>query len=134
MALWGAPADQQAAFLRMQFLAQRSQYGRHFSRADHEIITIDGQAAGRTLVDRSGDAIRLIDIALLTAHRGSGIGSALLRELQGESLATGRPVRVHAFKPSRAVGFYERLGFRRTVDEGVYLALQWDASAFESAR
>jgi ribosomal protein S18 acetylase RimI-like enzyme len=134
MALWGAPADQQAAFLRMQFAAQRAHYGRHFSQADHAIITIDGRPVGRTLVDRSHDEIRLVDIAILPGHRSSGIGTALLRELLDESVATGKPVRVHAFKPSRAVGFYERLGFRRTGDEGVYWALEWDVKAVEAAR
>ena len=124
MALWGAPADQQAAFLRMQFDAQRAHYGRHFSLADHEIITIDGQPVGRILVDRSRDELRLVDIALLPEHRGSGIGSVLVRELLDESVATGKPVRAHAFKPSRAVDFYERLGFRRIADEGVHWALE----------
>ena len=124
MALWGAPADQQAAFLRMQFDAQRAHYGRHFSLADHEIITINGEPVGRILVDRSRDELRLVDIALLSEHRGAGIGSVLLRELLDESVATGKPVRVRAFKPSRSVVFYERLGFRRIADEGAYWALE----------
>jgi GNAT superfamily N-acetyltransferase len=124
MALWGAPADQQAAFLRMQFDAQRAHYERHFSLADHEIITVNGEPAGRILVDRSRDELRLVDIALLPEHRGSGIGSVLVRELLAESVATGKPVRVRAFKPSRAVDFYECLGFRRIADEGVYWALE----------
>jgi ribosomal protein S18 acetylase RimI-like enzyme len=124
MALWGAPADQQAAFLRMQFDAQRAHYQRHFSLANHEILTIDGDPVGRTLIDRSRDELRLVDIALLPEHRGSGIGSVLVRELLAESVATGKPVRLHAFKPSRAVAFYERLGFRRVADEGVYWALE----------
>jgi ribosomal protein S18 acetylase RimI-like enzyme len=118
----------------MQFDAQRAHYRRHFARADHAIITIDGRPAGRVLVDRSRDEIRLVDIAILTGHRGCGIGSTLLRELLDESVATGKPVRVHVFKPSRAVGFYERLGFRRTGDEGVYWALVWDGKAIEAAR
>ena len=123
MALWGAPADQQAAFLRMQFDAQRAHYGRHFSLADHEIITINGEPIGRTLIDRSRNEIRLVDIALLPEHRGSGIGSCLVSQLLDESVATGKPVRICAFKPSRSVAFYERLGFRRTADEGAYWAL-----------
>lgn len=50
MALWGAPADQQAAFLRMQFDAQRAHYGQAFARADHAIITIDGRPVDGYLV------------------------------------------------------------------------------------
>ena len=124
MTLWGAPADQQAAFLRMQFDAQRAHYGLNFPHADHAVITINGEPVGRILVDRSRDEIRLVDITLLPEHRGSGLGSVLLRELLDESVATGKPVRLRAFKPSRAVGFYERLGFRRIADEGAYWALE----------
>jgi GNAT superfamily N-acetyltransferase len=124
MALWGAPADQQAAFLRMQFDAQRSHYDRHFAGADHAIITVDGEPVGRTLVDRSRDELRLVDISILPGRRGSGLGSVLLRELLDESKTSGKPVRVRVFKPSRAVGFYERLGFRRIADEGAYWALE----------
>ncbi len=124
MALWGATSGQQAAFLRMQFEAQRVHYGLHFPHADHAVITIDGQPVGRVLVDRSRDEIRLIDIALLPGHRNAGIGSVLIGELLQESVAARKPVRVRAFKPSRAVGFYERLGFRRIADEGAYFALE----------
>ena len=124
LALWGAPADQQEAFLRMQFEAQRAHYNRHFGSADHEIIAIDGQPVGRILVDRSRDELRLVDIALFPEHRCAGIGAVLVGELLDESAKTGKPVRVRAFKPSRAVGFYERLGFRRIADEGAYWALE----------
>lgn len=124
MALWGAPPDQQAAFLRMQFEAQRAHYERHFALAVNEIVMIEGKPVGRILVDRSQDEFRLVDIALLPDHRGFAIGTILVRELLDESAKAGRPVRVRAFKPSRAVGFYERLGFRRIADEGAYWALE----------
>lgn len=129
LALWDAPADVKAAFLRMQFDAQRAHYGRHFPTADHDIVTLDGEPAGRILVDRSRDEIRVVDLAILTERRNAGIGSRLMRSLLDESSATGKPVRVHAFKPSRAVDFYERMGFVRTGDEGPYCALEWNPAA-----
>jgi ribosomal protein S18 acetylase RimI-like enzyme len=125
LAVWGAPEEQRELFLRLQFTAQRAHYARHFPLADHHIITIDDEPVGRTLVDRTRDEIRLVDVAILTEHRNAGLGSILLHELLDESAAAGRPVRLHVFKPSRAVGFYERLGFRRIGDEQTHWALEW---------
>lgn len=129
MIVWGAPADQRQIFLRMQFDAQRAHYGRHFPLADHTIIAIEDEPVGRTLVNRSREEIRLVDIAILAEHRNAGLGSTLIQELLDESVATGRPVRLHVFKPSRAVGLYERMGFRRTGDEQTHLALEWNPAA-----
>ena len=129
LALWDAPTEVKAAFLRMQFDAQRAHYGRHFAAADHDIVTVSGEPVGRILVDRTRDEIRVVDLAILTERRNAGIGSRLMRALLDESLATGKPVRVHAFKPSRAVGFYERMGFLRTGDEGPHWALEWKPAA-----
>jgi GNAT superfamily N-acetyltransferase len=128
MALWGAPAEQKQAFLTMQFRAQGAHYGRHFARAEHTIVLVGGEPVGRVLVDRSAAEIRLVDIALLPEHRGAGLGGALVDELLAEAAATGTPVRLHAFKPSRAVAFYERRGFERVADAQMYWALEWNPS------
>ena len=77
MALVGWDKRQQEAFLRMQFNAQRSSYAMQFPNADYRIIVHDDRAAGRLIVDRSGEDILLIDVALLPEFRNAGIGSAL---------------------------------------------------------
>lgn len=126
MSLWGAAAEQRQAFLTMQFRAQGAHYGQHFARAEHTIVLLDGEPVGRVLVDRGADEIRLVDIALLPEYRGAGLGGALVDELLAESAATGTPVRLHAYKPSRAVAFYERRGFERVADAQMYWALEWN--------
>jgi ribosomal protein S18 acetylase RimI-like enzyme len=124
VAAWGLPAEQQEALLLLQYKAQSAHYSRSFPSADHQIITIDGKSVGTTLVDRSADEIRLVDIAILPEHRNAGLGTALVRELLDESVACGKPMRLHVFKPSPAVRFYERLGFHRIGDDQVYWVLE----------
>jgi ribosomal protein S18 acetylase RimI-like enzyme len=126
MALWNAPADQREAFMNLQFTAQRAHYTRYYPRATNTIITLGDQPVGRSLVDRSNDEIHVIDIALLPEYRNTGLGTTLMRELLDESVATGRAVRLHVFKPSRAVQFYERLGFRKIGDAQTHWRLEWN--------
>jgi ribosomal protein S18 acetylase RimI-like enzyme len=69
--------------------------------------------------------IRIMDIALLPEHRGSGIGSKLLRELQDEARAAGKTLSIHVERFNPALRLYERLGFQQVEDKGVYLLMSW---------
>jgi ribosomal protein S18 acetylase RimI-like enzyme len=116
----GWTVEQQAAFLTQQFNAQHQSYRASYASADFQIILVDDRPAGRLYVARSPEEIRLIDIALLPEYRRAGIGARLLRELLDEAAQTGRPVRLHVEKFNPAQRLYERLGFRRVEDHGVY--------------
>jgi len=119
--------EQKALFCRLQFNAQTADYQRNYPDASFDIIERDGVAAGRLLVLRSDDAVHVIDIALLPEHRGAGIGTKFLRELQEEAAAAGKKLSIHVevFNPARRL--YERLGFKQVEDKGVYLLMQWSA-------
>ena len=125
MALVGWDKPQQEAFLRMQFKAQRSSYAMQFPNADYRIIVHDGRAAGRLIVDRSGDNILLIDIALLPEFRNAGIGSTLMKQVMAEAARSQKPVKLHVEKFNRARRFYDRLGFSTVGDHGIYLEMVW---------
>lgn len=114
-------------FCRLQFNAQTTDYQRNYPDASFQIIERDGVAAGRLLVMREDEKIHVIDIALLPEHRGAGIGTKFLRELQDEAKAAGKPLSIHVerFNPARRL--YERLGFQQVEEKGVYLLLRWGA-------
>ena len=69
------------SFLRMQFETQRAAYAAARPNARFETIEHRGRPIGRLVVDRRDDEIHLVDIALLPAARGRGIGGALIVEL-----------------------------------------------------
>lgn len=125
-------AAQKEAFLRMQFRAQSLDYGANYPAAEFLVILVAGEPAGRLYVDRRDDELRIVDIALLPEHRGAGIGGALLRELLAEAAAAGKPVRIHVESMNPALRLYERLGFRRTDDHGIYHLMEWTAGAGEA--
>ena len=115
-------------FLRMQFNAQRQGYRVMFPEGSFLIVLCGAERAGRMVVNRTADEIRLVDIALLPAFQSRGIGGQLLRGLTAEAKESERPLRVSVFKPSRAAVFYERLGFAKTGEMGLYDLWEWRAS------
>jgi ribosomal protein S18 acetylase RimI-like enzyme len=122
-------AAQKEAFLRMQFRAQSEDYAANYPDAAFLVLLVEGTPAGRLYVDRRNDEVRIIDIALLPEHRGAGIGGALLRGLLAEAAAAGKPVRIHVERMNPALRLYDRLGFRRTGDDGIYFLMEWTAGA-----
>ncbi len=112
--------EQKNAFLRMQFQAQQTSYDGNYPGASRDLILLGEEPIGRLYVQRTPDEIRVIDIALLPAWRGRGIGSRYLRDLCRESDATGIPLAIHVEKQNRALQLYQRLGFAIADDRGVY--------------
>lgn len=125
MRAWGLGAPQQETILKLQFTAQRRHYEIAFPHSDHKIILCDGRPAGRILVFRSEHEIRLVDIALLTEHRGAGIGGSLIRALIQEAQAAGKRLVLHVEKQNRAARLYERLGFSTTADTGGHIRMEF---------
>ncbi len=119
-------AEQKQAFLDMQFRAQDTDYRQNYPQAQYLVIERAGTPLGRLYVDRRPASIHILDIALLPEHRGSGVGTKLLREIQAEAAAAGQPLTIHVeqFNPARRL--YDRLGFQPIQEHGVYLLLEWN--------
>ena len=120
---------QKTAFLQMQFDAQHAYYSEHYSRAQFQIILLDGAPVGRLYVDRRVKEIRIVDIALLPEYRSQGIGSDLLKEILKEGAQAGLPVTIHVEMFNPALRLYDRLGFHRIADHGVYYLMEWSPDA-----
>jgi GNAT superfamily N-acetyltransferase len=118
--------EQKKAFLHMQFDAQTKHYLLHYPNAEYKIIERAGIPIGRLIVENRGDHFLLMDIALLPEHRGSGIGTCLMEELQQEAVRLNLPLvlRVEFFNP--AIRLYQRLGFVTTRQVNtVYQEMVW---------
>ena len=115
---------QKATFLQMQFAAQHKFYQENYTDTDFLIVLQDDIPVGRLYVARWKDEIRIVDIALLPAYRGTGIGTTILRDLLAEADAAGKPVRIHVERDNPARRLYQRLGFVVIEDKGVYLFME----------
>jgi ribosomal protein S18 acetylase RimI-like enzyme len=128
-----APA-QVREFLAMQYRAREGSFAASHPSARSEIVVVDGQAIGRLLVDRRDAAIHLVDIALMTEHRGQGVGTELVTDLIEEALLFNRPLHLTVRYDNRALGLYQRLGFVPLAAQGepdptdLYLFMEYRAS------
>jgi ribosomal protein S18 acetylase RimI-like enzyme len=117
--------EQKAAFVAMQFAAQSAHYAQHYAGLTSDVILVDGERAGRLLVARWTQEIRIVDITLLPAFRGRGAGSELLAELMDEATEMGKRLSIHVERSNSARRLYERLGFEPVGETGVYLRMEW---------
>jgi ribosomal protein S18 acetylase RimI-like enzyme len=113
----------------MQFAAQTAHYAQHYDGMSSDVVLVDGEPAGRLLVARWREEIRIVDITLLPAFRGRGAGSELLAELMDEATEMAKRLSIHVERENRAMSFYERLGFEPVAEFGVYLRMEWDPAA-----
>jgi len=119
-------AEQKAAFVAMQFAAQSAHYAQHYDGMTSDVVLIDGEPAGRLLVHRGRQEIRIVDISLLARFRGRSAGSELLAELMDEATEMGKRLSIHVERDNRARSLYERLGFVHVGETGVHLLMEWD--------
>ena len=108
----------------MQFDAQARYYQEHYADAAFSVILLDAQPVGRFYVARWPEEIRIVDIALLPEYRDAGIGTSLLKALISESEGAGKPLSIHVERFNPALRLYERHGFSRVADKGVYFFLK----------
>jgi ribosomal protein S18 acetylase RimI-like enzyme len=76
------------------------------------------------MVFRNEDSTLLVDIALLTEHRGLGIGGQLIRDLVQQCSRDYVPLHLQVLKANPALRLYERLGFTRTGEDQMYIQME----------
>ena len=131
VAVTGWSEEEKENFLRMQFRAQHAHYQEHYAGAQFNLILVGGEPAGRIYVDRREDEHRIVDIALLPEHRDKGIGGGIMQDLLDEAAKAGKLVRIHVERNNPAMQLYDRLGFQKVGDTGVYFLMEWKSEEKE---
>ncbi len=116
--------SEKETFLKFQFDAQDTYYHEQFDSADFFVIEREHKPVGRLYLDHRKDEIRIIDISLLPPYRNQGIGTAFLTEILTEGEAAGLPVRIHVESNNPALRLYNRLGFQKVDENGVYYLME----------
>lgn len=115
---------EKSTFLDSQFQAQHAHYLTHYKNAEFLLILRRDEAIGRVYLDQGREELRLMEISLLPALRGQGLGGAMVDRLLGQAdrlgLVTG--LHVEAFNP--AMRLYRRRGFDVVETRGVYEYMQ----------
>jgi len=129
----GWAQDQIDAFLLQQFEAQTLHYAAHYN-PDGFMALCHGEAAiGRLYLEERPDEIRIVDIALLPMHRGQGIGSSVLDDVMAMATQQGKCVRIHVEQNNPAQSLYQRLGYKKIDENGIYHLMEYNALIQTSA-
>jgi ribosomal protein S18 acetylase RimI-like enzyme len=129
VAATGWPPEAQLQFLQGQFHAQHHHYTTYYPDAERLVVEHGGRAVGRLYIEEWGSQLRIIDIALLPDAQGQGFGSALLEDVFARARTEQKKVSIHVEKNNPAMRLYERLGFTKVEDKGVYDLLEWTPEA-----
>jgi ribosomal protein S18 acetylase RimI-like enzyme len=96
-----------------EFDSRQATYRLDFPGVCFHVLECGGEPVGRCYLQESLAGCFVVDLILLPAWRGRGLGTQLLRRLIDEAKATRRSLRLHVEKANaRAYAFYRRLGFR----------------------
>lgn len=130
----GTRADEMAAtgwserecrdFLAQQFSLQHRYYHEHYPDACFLLLSRGEQAIGRLYWRELGDCASLVDVSLVPAERGRGIGTALMQLLLARADAHGQDIVLHVEPFNPALRLYRRFGFETLSDNGVYARMR----------
>lgn len=118
-----SPAEKRR-FTDDQFELQRGQYRANYADAEWLVIEAEGQTLGRLYLHAGAREARLIDIALLPAAQGRGLGTRLTRALLAWADARDICVSLHVEPFNPAYRLYVREGFAYERTHGYYHLLQ----------
>jgi ribosomal protein S18 acetylase RimI-like enzyme len=125
LAVTGWSPEQKQAFVASQFAAQRHHYRTYIPACRFEVLERQGEPVGRLYLDRGETRFHIVDIALLPAWCGQGIGTAILRALMETAERDGRGLSIFVEKFNPALRLYRRLAFTAIRDTEMHLEMEW---------
>jgi ribosomal protein S18 acetylase RimI-like enzyme len=120
-------AEEKKTLVELMYQGFTRHYDSLAPASDDRLVLLNNESIGRMILLQTREEIRLADLAILPQYRGIGIGSALISQLQTESLMSKRPVHLQVGRFDRALRLYQRLGFYKIDTIGPYLHLEWSS-------
>lgn len=115
--------------MRDQFLVSQFRFqGQHYANYPGKVFSIveyEGQPVGRLYLSHTEQQIRIVDISLMPEARGQQLGTLLLRQVQAQGQALGKPIGLSVEMGNRARLLYHRLGFVETAQDIPYIQMIW---------
>ena len=124
----GGMEEEKRRILDLQFRAQATHHRmlKNVCETKENIIEMDGVPVGRFVVSGGRVELRLVEIAVVKAWRGKGIGRLVITSTMQECERTGRVLRLCVEKTNVvALKLYLSLGFYLIEDLGGHLLLEW---------
>lgn len=115
---------QKSAFVQMQFNAQRHHYRHALENVGFDVILENASPIGRLYTQERVTQLHIIDIAVMPAQRGRGIGGLMLQALGYNAALAGKALGIFVEHQNPARRLYDRLGFEMIQDAGIYIEME----------
>ncbi|MGG1946289.1 GNAT family N-acetyltransferase [Trinickia sp. NRRL B-1857] len=129
----GLSADRIAALLAQQFSMQDAYYRTHYPHGSFDVVMLGNERVGRLYHDWRAHEARLIDIALLPAYRGAGLGTKLMNAFVAQAAAKAIPIVLYVEMENPVQALYRRLGFEAVGENGVYIQMRREVAPYAGA-
>lgn len=104
---------------------QRELHNTRFAKHDFHIIRFHGIDVGFFATSSTSEAVKLHQLFILPEYQGKGIGSACMTRIVNEANLAQKPVMLQVLKiNTRAVAFYQRLGFTIADDDSTHVQME----------
>lgn len=106
---------------------QRGDFSRCWAVSDVSVIDVNGQVVGGLWVNFHAGAIHILELQLLPAVQGRGIGTGILQSLKQRAASQGISLTLCIVPANpRARRLYERLGFEVCGHEPPFIHMRYD--------
>jgi RimJ/RimL family protein N-acetyltransferase len=120
------PRQQIDLLLKQQFILQTMSYAQHFPAAKTFIITLDGEAIGKIILNRTQKSVHIVDIAFVQKMRGKGYGTEIFSALKSFATHEQLPLQLAVDQQNiPAKRLYLRLGFTLVESSATHDTLIW---------
>lgn len=130
-ARWGLSPEQLEALVQHQSAAQWLHYQSHYPASVHSLICVGDTAVGRVWLDQGEDALRLLDLTVLSAWRGRGIGGRILDGLKADARRSGRSIGIW-LSDSEDKTWWARRGFEPQEQRDFHQRWDWTPAGDQS--
>lgn len=121
------------SIIDFQYQAKNAGHGESYPNAQYYMIEKAGDVIGRLVIDFGHNEVRIVDITLLPAWHGQGIGKTVLQAMLKISGSLRLPVVLTVLLNNRpALALYQQLGFQLDPDNrpgDTRLLLRWEPDA-----
>ena len=124
LSVTGWPQQSIDAFCDSQFGLQDHHYRTYFPNARYYLIELEQKPIGRIYLNNDPESLWLMEISLISALRGRGLGTLLMQWLTDMADTSERPMLLHVEPNNPARHMYERSGFVAQELEGAYLKME----------
>ena len=104
---------------------QRHGFQTNLHPTKFRIVVIGQDSEGAYLVNEEDDHYWIEMLLVSKKVQRKGLGSAIIKELQAESVRTGKPLRLSVIKANPAKEFYRRLGFYAYDQDESFIKMKW---------